>query len=99
MRLTSYKVCHKCLMRACCSQVCAPYKRAIKKKYNLAILIKKISLDKAEKVIIEYLMLKKTHKELSPAVYVKMHANGVPYIQASYQPEIAAERIFIRMVV
>lgn len=99
MRITSYKGCCECLTVACCSQVCAPYKRAVKKKYNLVIFIRKVSLDKTEKAVLAHLMLKDTHKQLSTVVYVKMHTDGIPYLQASYQPERVAGRIQIHLEV
>jgi len=99
MRITSYKGCRDCLMLACCSQVCGPYKIAVYKKYTLRIMVRKVSLDEAERAVFEYLSMKDTYDELSAVVYLKMNADGAPYLQASYRPERAAERIHIHLKV
>lgn len=56
MQMYSHKGCNACLAVACCSQVCDPYKKAVREKYNLVVKIDKISLAEMEVAIFRFLM-------------------------------------------
>ncbi len=56
MQMYSHKGCNACLTVACCSQVCDPYKEAVREKYNLDVTIDKISLAEMEVTVFRFLM-------------------------------------------
>ena len=63
--MSVYEGCQKCLLVSCCSQICEPYKQAIKEQYDIIIESSNITLAEAENSIILYVMYDRDNKPMT----------------------------------